>query len=104
MSTSTTRNVVPRKRALRGAAVSVLCATAFAGLVAAPAQAADSQWTVRGPNRTNMVQANADIPATEAECRRQDGVVVGSYLTGATENGTGAAIFYARVICQAKRV
>ncbi|MEU2289092.1 hypothetical protein ABZ614_45700 [Streptomyces sp. NPDC013178] len=100
MTDVTTRNAVARKRTMRGAAVAALCAAAFAGLAATPAQATDL-WDVNGPVRYSLAEAKADIPATEAECRRQDGYVSISVVTSGTRGG--AAIYYATTQCASKR-
>jgi hypothetical protein len=90
-----------RKRLGRVAAVSALGAAAFAGLAATPAQATPNTWATFGPVRATGQQATADIPATEAACRRQDGYV--SFGTITTTRVNGKYGFQAFTVCYAKR-
>ncbi|MET9833950.1 hypothetical protein ABZ078_32670 [Streptomyces sp. NPDC006385] len=102
MTTVMTKNRAARKRVIRGAAVSALCAAVFAGLATTPAQAAE-RWVVLGTVRYTTAAAGADIPATEAKCRRQDGQVVASSVWSGKESGSGRNIYYAFTQCMSKR-
>lgn len=86
------------KRVGRGAAVAAVGVALFMGLVATPAQAVSRTWLVKGPHRSTSAQAQADIPATAAECRRQDGRVVLSGLGKTVDDH-----YYAAVACGSKR-
>jgi hypothetical protein len=91
------------KNVVRGAAVSTLCAAAFVGLMATSAQAAT--WAERGVVRTTEGAARGDFRTTEAQCRRNDGVVVGNNairFTVLTANGREER-WYAYTECRSKR-
>jgi hypothetical protein len=101
ISKKMTRNRVAR-RWMIVAMMSALCAV-FAGLAITPAHADPVEWTVYGTFRTTLDQAQADVPATEAECRRQDGIVVGSAVWMAQDVGGTKVWYYAHTACMAKR-
>lgn len=98
-ATFATENGVARKRVIRSATVSALCAAALVGLATAPAQA-DDQWLVRGPVHLTETAAAADKPITEAECRRQRGLVRYTWVYHGLEGGpNGQQIFYSITQC-----